>query len=194
MNVNKFKCLMLFIFLMLSACSKNLNQTLLMHAAAKGDLPTVQQLINQGENITTKDNNGRNALLYAIINDHLTVVQYLLQNGADANSTDKLGNTALIIAVTVGDAEIIKLLHAHGADINQANQQGITPLIAAAAADTNQTVPLLLLSYGANPCLKDKEHKNALQTAEQWWGKEGVQEVLNKNKTLQVLICKDQHD
>lgn len=189
-----FKILLACYCLLLIGCTNGTDQTPLMHAAAKGDLQTVQQLISNGENITVEDTNGRNALLYAIINDHLTVVQYLLQQGADANSADKLGNTALIIAAAVGDVEIIKLLHVHGADINQANQQGITPLIAAAAGDTDQAVPLLLLSYGANPCLKNKEHKNALQTAEQWWGKEGVQELLNKNKSLQVLICKDQND
>lgn len=178
--------------LLLIGCTSNVNETPLMHAAAKGDLQAVQQVSNGGS-ITEEDTNGRNALLYAIINDHLTVVQYLLQQGANANSADKLGNTALIIAATVGDIEIIKLLHAHGAAINQANQQGITPIIAAVGGDTDQALPVLLLSYGANPCLKDNEQNNALQTAEQWWGKEGVQELLS-NKALQVLLCKDQHD
>ena len=172
----------------LSACVKIPEKTALSLASEQGDLPKIQHLIQQGVDISAKDGSGLDALSYAIMNEHPEVVAYLLNHGASANTEDDRGITALIISATVGNNEIVKNLHEHGAQVNRATHDGITPLMAAAGSDNHDTV-ILLLSYGADPCSRDKNQLTARQTAEQWRGVLETSRAISRNKKLEQLNC-----
>jgi ankyrin repeat protein len=172
----------------LSACVKNPEKTALSLASEQGDLPKIQHLVQQGVDISAKDGRGLDALSYAIANEHPEVVAYLLNHGASANTEDDRGITALIISATVGNNEIVKNLHEHGAQVNRATHDGITPLMAAAGSDNHDTV-ILLLSYGADPCSRDKNQLTARQTAEQWRGVLETSRAISRNKKLEQLNC-----
>ncbi|WP_020071547.1 ankyrin repeat domain-containing protein [Paraburkholderia caledonica] len=176
------------VLFVLFACSKAPERSPLTFAAEHGDLSRVQQLVNAGVNVSAKDDKGLDALSYAIINERPEVVEYLLKHGANANTENGSGITALVIAATVGDFAIIRTLHQHGAEINRATRDGVTPLMAAAASDNSQTAALLL-SYGADPCMRDKNRLTARQIADQWRGIEETSRVISRNKKLESLNC-----
>jgi ankyrin repeat protein len=172
----------------LCACMKAPPIAALSLASEQGDLSKVQQLVQQGADISEKDGRGLDALSYAIINEHPEVVSYLLRHGANANTESDRGITALIISATVGNDEIVEALHEHGAQINQAAHDGVTPLMAAAGSNNQDTV-ILLLSYGADPCSRDRNHLTARQTAEQWRGVLETSRIIASNKKLEQLNC-----
>lgn len=173
---------------LLFACAKAPERSTLAVAAEYGDLSKVQEQVDQGADINSKDDKGLDPLSYAISNERPKVVEYLLTRGANANTETGSGITALIIAATIGDLAIVKTLHQHGGDINRATNEGITPLMAAAASDNPETAELLL-SYGADPCMRDKSGLTARQTADQWLGTEGTSRLIGRSKTLANLNC-----
>ncbi|WP_027800101.1 ankyrin repeat domain-containing protein [Paraburkholderia dilworthii] len=176
------------VLFVLFACAKAPERSALALAAEHGDLSKVQQQVNEGADISAKDDKGLDALSYAIINERRQVAEYLLTRGANANTENDSGITALIIAATVGDLAIVESLHQHGAEINRGTKDGITPLMAAVASDNQETAELLL-SYGADPCMRDKNHLTARQTADQWRGSEETSRVISRNKKLARLNC-----
>lgn len=179
---------MLPVLFVLFACARAPERPPLSLAAEHGDLPGIQQQLNEGADIRAKDDTGLDALSYAVVNEHPEVVQYLLIRGADANTTTVSGITPMIIAATVGDLAIVQTLHQHGAAVNQATRDGITPLMAAVASDNWQTAELLL-AYGADPCIIDRNSLTARQTADQWRGMQETSRVIGRNKNLARLNC-----
>ncbi|HEY2022423.1 ankyrin repeat domain-containing protein [Paraburkholderia sp.] len=176
------------VLFVLCACAKSPETSPLALAAEHGDLSKVQQLVQEGADISAKDTKGLDALSYAIINERPEVVSYLLTRGANANTENGSGITALIIAATVGDLAIVETLYEYGVEINRATKDGITPLMAAVASDNAETAALLL-SYGADPCMTDKNHLTARQTADEWLGIHETSRVINRNKKLAKLNC-----
>ena len=63
------------------------EETMLMHAAFKGDLELVKKLVALGADVNAKDRYKRNPLYYVRINDpkNLKVADYLISKGADVN-------------------------------------------------------------------------------------------------------------
>lgn len=87
-------------------------------------------------------------------------VYMLLANGADPNVLDKKKNTPLHLVtmspmeVAISDS-IILLLLMHGAKVNAQNDRGETPLHTAALTN-NASCAKVLLKYGADSSIKDK--------------------------------------
>lgn len=94
----------------------------LHEAATRGDTTQVQQLLDKGTDVNTKDIANQTALIYAAAQGHTETVELLLNRGADVNATgDVVGWTALLSAAQAGHTECVKVLLAHGANINQRN-------------------------------------------------------------------------
>jgi inorganic pyrophosphatase len=87
----------------------------LSDAAQKGDIKTLQTLLDSGLDINGMDIAGRTALTTATLRGHAEVVKFLIEKGAKVDEKNIRGNTALMIAEMVGYAEIAKMLKAAGA-------------------------------------------------------------------------------
>ena len=65
------------------------EESKLIKAAEKGDLSTVQELVQNKVNIDCQDSEGFTPLHKAAAYNHLEVVKYLLRQGANPNSFNK---------------------------------------------------------------------------------------------------------
>ncbi|KAL6232389.1 hypothetical protein BDW75DRAFT_243028 [Aspergillus navahoensis] len=113
------------------------GQTPLWFAAAYGFPDLVQDLLNQGAYIETRDNLwGRTPLYSAVRKGHEEVYEVLVNAGADLEARTKHNGCPLGIAAEFGNEKILKLLLARGANANITIQHDATPLQQAQWADT----------------------------------------------------------
>jgi len=103
-----------------------------VRAAAKGDLETVQQMLEVDMIVPVDCLDGFNdqtALYAASTRGHVLVVQYLIQAGANVNWVARDGNTSLHSACLVKrNVAVVEALIQAGAEID-ADRSGVTPLI-----------------------------------------------------------------
>jgi ankyrin repeat protein len=88
---------------------------LLCYYARKGDLNTIQILVNGSTKTIWKKGN---ALIFAAENGYLDIVKFLLERGIDVNLND---DYALVSAVSEERIEVIKYLLSNGADAKELN-------------------------------------------------------------------------
>ncbi|KAK9804415.1 hypothetical protein WJX72_011623 [[Myrmecia] bisecta] len=81
-----------------------------LYASSRGDVATMQQMLEAGCNPNCADYDGRTALMLACVDKHAPVVALLLSAGADTSLHDNLGNTALTEACKYGADECIDLI------------------------------------------------------------------------------------
>ncbi|MFK0009801.1 ankyrin repeat domain-containing protein [Paenarthrobacter sp. NPDC090520] len=106
------------------------GRTPLHYAAMTNDVPTIKELIDQGELVSAQDKQGFTPLHFAAQEYSVAAASDLLRAGAQVDLKNAFGNTALFVAVanSRGRGELIRLLRSHGADPLQANASGQTPL------------------------------------------------------------------
>ncbi|HVV68142.1 MAG TPA: ankyrin repeat domain-containing protein [Gammaproteobacteria bacterium] len=134
------------------------------------------------------NNKGDSVLITAADSGKSRWVQMLLEKDADVNYSNELdnGDTALIAASVESDAEVMQLLLNGGADVNHTNHEGDSALICAARlsrldkSDSPDKGILILLAYGADPRIVNKENKTAYKivksdiiTAQLWRAENG---------------------
>lgn len=84
-----------------------------------------------------------------------------LKAGGNANATDENGKTLLYLSTgPKGSYEVTKLLLEAGADPNLCKAGGYSPLMNAALWSDLEGIKILL-QYGADPCYKSADGKNA---------------------------------
>ena len=92
-------------------------------------------------------------------------VNELLRQGAELEWRNPVGSTALTIACVYGSYEAAEALCAHGAELDTRDNGGqYTPLILA-AWQGHPKICAMLLALGADPSLKNKVGKTALDRA-----------------------------
>ena len=121
----------------LSAAEGYVNcHTRLMREALQGNTEKVKDLLDQGEEINQRDDNGRTALMFAVINTHYETMKVLLEYGADVNARSNRGGTPLMGAAMTGNLRMVQVLLDKGADLN------------ARLTATNETAATLAASHG----------------------------------------------
>ena len=95
--------------------------------ANEGNLEVVKNLISQGVDANTKDDEGWTALHHAAFVGHTTIVELLIEKGAVVDVKDETGNTALYRAAEGGSSQAAKALIAGGANVQSTDENGITP-------------------------------------------------------------------
>ncbi len=119
------------------------DHTILIDAAAKGDMTTVKALLDKGVDINAKNKECRTALYQAAANGHTDIVRVLLDRRAGVNA-QAYGWTALTHAAANGHVDIVQALLEAKADVNVKSEDGWTALIGAAANDHTEIVRMLL--------------------------------------------------
>lgn len=177
----------------------------LMRAAELGTALVVERLLRAGANPPAVDRDGRTALHLAVAGripdrfigpdgkavqqwdgkselpipageDVRRVVELLLDARADVNARDENCATPLISAWTYGE-DAAPVLIARGADVNaQDTRHGETALMVC----RNSKVTLMLLEAGADPYVKDRAQKTALDYARSRDGGSDVASVLER--------------
>lgn len=108
-------------------------------------------------------------LIQAVVQGDHGVVAALLSAGADVKEKDQDGMTALHWAMVAHRMDAMKVLLARGADVNALDRFGYTPLHYAATIDHGDAeTATALLKAGADPSVKNKEGKTALEQGREY--------------------------
>jgi ankyrin repeat protein len=146
----------------------------LIHASRTGDLPLLQEIIDQKPDLEVRDDKGYTPLIIASYNHQLAAAQLLLQSGADVNGKDAGGNTALMGVCFKGYGDIAVLLLTHpNINLDALNGNGGTALMFAIMFGRNELTQLLL-KYGADVTITDNRGMDALEIALQQGNEQGV--------------------
>ncbi|XP_016447471.2 protein VAPYRIN-like [Nicotiana tabacum] len=97
-------------------------------AARKGEVRTIQRLLENGANINGRDQHGWTALHRACFKGRIEAVKALIDHGIDVNARDEDGYSGLHCAVESGHVDVAELLIKKGADIESRTSKGITAL------------------------------------------------------------------
>lgn len=140
-------------------------------AAVHGNNPeTARLLIEAGADVNIQDQRLDNMLLYASAEGLREMVELAIKAGADTRLTNRFGGTALIPAADRGHVDIVEiLLTSTDVDVNHINNLGWTALLEAVilgdGGTRHQQIVALLLQYGADPLIADRDGVTALAHA-----------------------------
>ncbi|KAK4515582.1 uncharacterized protein ATC70_010533 [Mucor velutinosus] len=144
----------------LHASKKDTSGRTHLHKYAKrGDVGSVEALLELGADANEKDYAGWTALHEAALNGHLKVVKALLKYGADVNSKGADLDTPLHDATENNHCEIVELLLERGADPFARNVHDAEPIDIATEHDYQD---IMLVLQAANPVVKKKRNKKIL--------------------------------
>ncbi len=114
----------------------------LLGAAARGDLPTLQFLLNRGADVNCRSTQGWTPLLEAS-DANLTAARLLLLHGADPNLVSDRGYSPLMRAAGHGQSDLVRVLIEAGADLELRDELGQAALDMAVAGSYTGTAMIL---------------------------------------------------
>ncbi|AYL95909.1 ankyrin repeat domain-containing protein [Mucilaginibacter celer] len=151
---------------LLLVCSLPIFAQNIFTAIGDNDVQGVKFLLNRGVNLKAKDQNGNTPLIAAVKNNQDRIVNLILQTDVKVDGKDADGNTALMIAADKGNDVLVGMLLHYYPNTNAHNAGGATALMMAVNSGNANAVKSLL-EHGANPKLKDKQHKAAIDYAKE---------------------------
>ena len=120
-------------------------------AAHRGDVDSVNRLIQAGADVNAKDSFGRTALHAAIGGGYPEVVRILVNAGADVSAEDAVHIPAIHQAVRNDNPEIVQILVNAGADVNSKDTRGVgSTAIYKASFIGNREIVRILVDAGAD--------------------------------------------
>jgi uncharacterized protein len=118
----------------------------LVAAAERGDLASIQRLLDAGADVNARDARRRNAVLAATQGGHEAAARLLIERGADVNAQDEIDDSAFLLAGARGHTGIVRaaLAATPPPDFRRLNRYGGTALIPACHYGHVETVRLLV--------------------------------------------------
>ncbi|KPN94323.1 ankyrin repeat domain-containing protein [Lysinibacillus sp. ZYM-1] len=146
------------------------GRTAVLAATYNNQVETVKALIQHGADINIRDNNLENVLLHAGASGYLEIVKLAIAAGADTKLTNRFGGVAIIPASERGYVEVVReLLNHSDINVNHINNLHWTALIEAIILgngdEKHQEIVQLLVDYGANLNIADRDGVTPLQHA-----------------------------
>jgi ankyrin repeat protein len=157
---------------------EDLNRALL-DAAYDGSAKEVNELLQKGADINTKNEFGSTPFKLAVVGDNVNVVELFLKLGQDPNrESDKAipDVTPLMSAAANGNIKLLKLLLKHGANPDYPTSGKHTALMSAIG---HTDIFEILIKHGANIHARDNYGRTVLI----WAALHGTEEVV-------TLLCK----
>ena len=147
--------------------SKIRLQTALVYAAlVLNNLQIAQILIDNKADLEIPSENGGTMLHLAVYHDRIDTIQFLLNNGININHQDASGSTPLILCARTGSAVSMKELVTYNPSVNLQDKFGTTALhYSVSAYDESEEKTSILLKYGAEPLIINKEGLSSLGLA-----------------------------
>ena len=156
------------------------GRTVLISAAARGDLSVVKTLLSHNVDINVKDNRGYTAFSHALERLDDEVVDALLERPElDPNCHGLNGRPALMALVWSYDKERAEKLLAHGADVGARDRDGDTALHGAAKNGEVGMIQLLL-DKGADPNARNNQGGTPLMWAVVYGNSQAVSLLLSR--------------
>lgn len=139
--------------------------SVLMYAAQSGHAELCYELLARGADVNAVASNGWTPLMVAVAKNHPNIVRLFLKHGAKINYPDVYGWTPLIRAVHEQRRGIIEaLLSNSDIDLSARDESEATALHHAVINGDDGLVSLLL-AYGANTKLRDRQGRTPLDVA-----------------------------
>ena len=124
------------------------SSAMFVEYASNGDIAKMQNALNNGTDINSKDPSGMPALFIAVEKNQLSATKFLLENGAYPDITDKENDTPLMRAMYYNRPEIAKLLIEYGANVNTSYNDDF--VLTWATFNNYTDIVRLLIEKGAN--------------------------------------------
>jgi uncharacterized protein len=167
------------IFVVLGLAANMATAGQLQEAAKSGDVTLLKQALDQGADVSERDEAGDPALILASLKGHADAVAIILERGANIEVRNKGGLTALHAAAYSGNLDVVKLLVAKGAAVNDSsNFYHMSPLHAA-AEEGHADVAAFLIAQKADIEATERNGYTPLTQAG-WRGYWDVGEILMK--------------
>jgi ankyrin repeat protein len=117
-------------------------------SARRGDLDTLQRLLESGVALDERDEGGMTPLHYAAFAGQCETATFILNRGLPTDIRDGEGSTPLYFASYSGKTAMVRLLLDRGADVNGSNCGFYTPLLIA-CENGHTEIANILLDHGA---------------------------------------------
>lgn len=136
-------------------------------ATLRGQTEIVRLLVQNGFDVNRETTAGSTYLHDAALKNQVKIAELLIQAGAKLEARNRAGRTPLHDAAIGGSLEMLTLLLDKGADINARDGESDGTALMLAASLSRVAAVELLLRRGADPKLKDRLGRSALDRAQQ---------------------------
>lgn len=173
------------------------GETPLHKLCGRDDLPLdlLAAFLKAGANPNAEDTQSQRPLYEVSMAGNLEAATTLVDFGADIGDPDYLGMTALHMAAFAGHTKIVQMLVSRHAFGNELDENKRTPLLLACTKDGVEAASVLLEAMADLPFasvnVRDKNGKTPLRKASRYGLAGIVEQLLNKEHTMEELNAKD---